>query len=154
MPILYVSVLTKDKKVISQALGTKITGNFHQLVAQNTSQFQRFGKKKIALDSELALCYMDQKDYSIACIKNTYDITDLEAQRFMQAVEALIVDFIKGYELERTQGSVVIQNYIGDASSKSSTADQLNAELPAIDKINESTLNDNKFSTHFSKMRS
>jgi hypothetical protein len=79
MPILYVSVLTKDKKTICQALGTKITGDFNKQVSKNATQFVSFGRKQIQLDSELSLCYMDQSNYSIACIKNSYDITDLEA---------------------------------------------------------------------------
>ena len=43
------------------------------------NSFEEYGRKKIMLDSELALCYMDMKDYCIANIFSTYDITELES---------------------------------------------------------------------------
>ena len=89
-------------------------------MAQNTKNFQPFGRKKITLDSELALCYLDQKEYCITCIKNSYDITDLEAQRFLEATEVMIKDFINGNRLERKKGSVVIQDYMGSSDTSRS----------------------------------
>lgn len=109
MPILYVSVLTKNKEIITQAIGTKVTGNFNQLVSKNQANFINFGRKAMILDSELSLNYMDQNNYCIVCIKNNYDITDLEAQRFMEATEEMILEFINKNQKERGAGSVVIQ---------------------------------------------
>ena len=75
-------------------------------------KFETFARKKIALDAELALAYMDMKDYTVVCVKNSYDITDLEAQRFLEAVEKKVVDFIQSFDQEKRGGSVIINDYM------------------------------------------
>ena len=46
---------------------------------KHVESFVEYGRKKIMLDSELALSYMDMKNYCIATIFSTYDITELES---------------------------------------------------------------------------
>jgi len=43
MPILYTTVLAKDKSMIVQALGSKTTGNFAQQVLKRANDFETFG---------------------------------------------------------------------------------------------------------------
>ena len=72
----------------------------------------------------------------------------------MQAVEDFANQFIKGYELERAGGNVVVEDYMGESDARrGSMSEQLSTELPSLDKIIESTLNESKYRTHFSKMR-
>ena len=134
-----------------------MTGNFGQLVHQNMDKFETFARKKIALDAELALAYMDMKDYTVVCVKNSYDITDLEAQRFLEAVEKKVVDFIQSFDQEKRGGSVIINDYMQSSmkddkkqrqASMSSSA-SIPAELPVLSMMNEITLKDPKYSSHF-----
>ena len=55
MPILYVCILSGDSAVITQALGSKTTGNFLEQVLEQKPKFEMYGKKKIQLDAELFL---------------------------------------------------------------------------------------------------
>ena len=80
--------------------------------------FDTYAQKKIVLDAELALIYRDRKNFSIACIKNSFDITDLEAYRYLEAVEEFLEKFIDGYDIEHGVGrvgggSVVVNDYMG-----------------------------------------
>ena len=87
------------------------------------------------------------------CVKNSYDITDLEAQRFLEAVEKLTVDFIDSFAVERLKksGSMVIRDYMdGDNEARSKAVEkQLNAELPPLSMMTEMTLQDQRYRGHF-----
>lgn len=117
-----------------------------------------FGRKKIALDSELALCYYDQKDYCLACIHNSYDVSELEAQRFLEGVEKVIVTFVEKYstsndEYENVLVSIKEDMAMNDQERRSSLIRSLEGELPALSMINEITLTDPKYTNHFKKLR-
>ena len=94
MPILYVCMINPLKTVIVEALGSKTTGDFRQKVVDYHDKFERFGKKFIALSAELHLSYRDQSQYTFACISTAYDIKELEAQKFLEKVDEVVVELL------------------------------------------------------------
>lgn len=174
MPILYTCVLNKDKRfIISQALGSKQTGNFHDLVLAQCFNFEIYGQKKIVLDAELALCYRDKNGHSYACIKSSYDVSDLEAQRFLEKLENYVVEFLETPETDAIQvrstlrgnQSLVISDYVGSLEKK---RDGMSASLvqapfsdsivsalglPRLNDMTMDNLKDPRYTQTFGKLR-
>lgn len=107
--------------------------------------------------------------YCLTTIKTSYDITDLEAQRFMQALEEHVIDFITMTDVERKSvrgGSMVINDeYMSRPSSgrNQSVAVQLSPKeeqfaaintLPGLKEITLDMTKQEKYYGAFSKMRS
>ena len=87
MPILYACLVSKRRTIITQANGTKLQGNFNQEVLEHVAEFETWGKQSIHLTSETKLVYADQKDYAFALVCHSYDIKDIEAHRYLDALQ-------------------------------------------------------------------
>jgi hypothetical protein len=77
------------------------------------------------LDSELSLTYRDQKTYALACIANSYDIKELEAQKFLEKVEELILEHLNIHDERSGTGSKkgsIVSDYLGSVSDKKKLA--------------------------------
>ena len=79
MPILYACLINKKRTIISESFATRIKGDFSSEILNYFDKFERYGKKFIVLSAEQKLAYRNQKDYTVCCIINSYDIKDLEA---------------------------------------------------------------------------
>jgi hypothetical protein len=120
-------------------------------VLKHAAEFVPFGQKRIWLDSELSLNYRDMKGYCIACINTVYDVSELEAQRFLEKLDERIEDFRTHGDTEANAGrfkSVVMQDYVGsykDGKSRLASMNMSNdlddlLELPSLSLITASTL--------------
>ena len=47
------------------------------------------------LDSERNLSYRNEKGYSVVCISEAYDIKEMEAQTFLEKVDAKVCDMLQ-----------------------------------------------------------
>ena len=91
-----------------------MTGNFKQEVLKYLDEFAVFGKKYVNLDSERNLSYRNEKTYSVVCISEAYDIKEMEAQTFLEKVDAKVCDTLKPDILEEElRRPSVVQDYIG-----------------------------------------
>ena len=165
MPILYVCLINQRRTVVSEGLGTKIVGNFKQQILNNYDKFDRFGRKQVHLDSELSLSYRDQKSYAVACIANSYDIKGLEAQKYLEKVEELILEHLNVQSDMESQGSQrkpsIVQDYVGSLGDKKKLAaiqqdsydTQAADTLPEIGQLEFTHLQEAQYSSLFNKLR-
>ena len=79
MPILYICMVNQRRTIITEALGTKNSGDFKSQVLKHHTSFERFAKKTVPLTDEFQLSYWDKREYAMVCISNSYDIKELEA---------------------------------------------------------------------------
>ena len=87
MPILYACVVNKRRCVIVECNGTRVMGNFAQIVKDKLDGFKEWGKAVIHLTAEQKMVYHDKKSIAVTCICDDYDIKDIEAHRFLDAYE-------------------------------------------------------------------
>ena len=80
-----------------------MTGNFKQEVLRYLDEFVPFGKKYVNLDSERNLTYRNEKTYSVVCISEAYDIKEMEAQTFLEKVDAKVCDTLKPADIDEEE---------------------------------------------------
>jgi len=96
------------------------------------------------------------KNYCIASIITTYDVTELESQRFMEAVEKEIKAMCGPDDEELESGgrfkSVIVQDYVGSLKNDKGRLGSCNlsvedsiAELPQLKDINNTIVKDPKY---------
>ncbi len=48
----------------------------------------------MAIDSERTLTYLDMRDYSLATIHSSYEVKEMEAQRFLETLDEKVKNFM------------------------------------------------------------
>ena len=89
----------------------------------------------------MALSYRDNKSYAVAIIAQSYDIKELEAHKYLEKVEEVILEHLhKGGDFEETssRGSnrpSVVQDYVSSVNDQRKMAtlkqDSMDAEAAA-----------------------
>ena len=128
---------------------------------KHANSFEEYGRKKIMLDSELALTYMDMKDYCLATIFSTYDITELESQKFMEHIDNKLSDWIgTDYTAKQMRaGSAIVEDYTSSFKDNkrmqggSISAESGSSELPMLSMINNQIIKNPAYAVSLSKVR-
>ena len=100
------------------------------------------------------------KGYCIACINTVYDVSELEAQRYLESLDERVQDFVTHGDQEANAGrfkSVVMQDYVGSYKSGKARLASMNLsndlddllELPNLSLITASTLKDPQYNSKF-----
>ena len=165
MPILFVCMINEKSVFVTDAMGTKTTGDFKQQVQKRQSQFVTYAKRQIPIDSEINLAYRDSKTYTVVCISTGYDIKEIEAQTFLEKAEELIMKHLDGGDLESSisiskKGLVVNNDYMGSQKDKSRLNSVQNVDteqsmtLANVGEIDQDTLEDKRHRQTFKKLKS
>ena len=60
----------------------------------------------MAIDSERTMTYRDQKEYSMSCVHSSYEIREMEAQRYLEALEEMVLKYFpNGDDVENKRNS-------------------------------------------------
>lgn len=111
----------------------------------------------MAIDSERTMTYRDQKDYSLSCVHSSYEIKEMEAQRYLEALDNKVLTYFGDEENRRS--SQVVDNYMGSLDSKGSSRVNQSLDngnmfpLPPITQITLETLTENRFRTKLKQMK-
>lgn len=122
-----------------------------------------FGRQSMAIDSERTMTYRDQKNYSLSCVHSSYEIREMEAQRYLEALDEKVKQYFPNADDVENQrnSSQVVDNYMGSLDSKGSgSLNKVNKStegglygLPDITTITLETLTDNKYRTKLKQMK-